>query len=184
MEKINTYMINKIFTVPYIDKLVDENSVPDSFVKCIQRYVKNDNVTYGKAISEIYHYMDSEYRNEYFFIYNTAALTELPVGESKADFIMINGRGIVYEIKTDLDNLQRLESQIKDYYKVFSYVYVVVGKKQAKKVQEFLKEQSVGIYELTESGNLIQRKKAYCNREDLSYEALFQLLRKWMRLFY
>lgn len=192
MEKINTYMINKIFTVPYIDKLVDENSVPDSFVKCIQRYVENDNVTYGKAISEIYHYMDSEYRNEYFFkntilnqllikkhdIYNTAALTELPVGESKADFIMINGRGIVYEIKTDLDNLQRLESQIKDYYKVFSYIYVVVGKKQAKKVQEFLKEQSVGIYELTESGNLIQRKKAYCNREDLSYEAMFQLLRK------
>lgn len=192
MEKINTYMINKIFTVPYIDKLVDENSVPDSFVKCIQRYVKNDKLTYGKAISEIYHYMDFEYRNEYFFkntilnqllikkhdIYNTVALTELPVGESKADFIMINGRGIVYEIKTDLDNLLRLESQIKDYYKVFSYVYVVVGKKQAKKIQEFLIEQRVGIYELTERGNLIQRKKAYCNREDLSYEAMFRLLRK------
>jgi hypothetical protein len=192
MEKIDTYMINKIFTVPYIDKLVDNHSVPDSFIKCIQRYVKSDNVTYGKAISEIYHYMDSEYRNEYFFkntilnkllikkhdIYNTAALTELPVGESKADFIMINGRGIVYEIKTDLDNLMRLESQIKEYYKVFSYVYVVVGKKQEKKVQEFLKEQRVGIYELTESGNLLQRKRAYCNRDDLSYEAMFRLLRK------
>ena len=45
-------------------------------------------------------------------VYNTAALTELPIGESKADFIMINGRGIVYEIKTDLDNLVRLENQI------------------------------------------------------------------------
>ena len=192
MEKINTYIINKIFTVPYIDKLVDENSVPDSFIRCIQRYVKNDSLTYGKAISEIYHYMDSKYRNEYFFkntilnhllikkhdIYNTAALTELPVGESKADFIMINGRGIVYEIKTDLDNLMRLESQINDYYKVFSYVYVVVGKKQGKKVKDFLKDQRVGIYELTESGNLIRRKKAYCNRADLSYETMFQLLRK------
>lgn len=192
MEKLNTYMINKIFTVPYIDKMVDGNSVPDSFLKCIQRYVKSDNVTYGKAISEIYHYMDYEYRNEYFFkntilnqllikkhdIYNTAALTELPIGESKADFIMINGRGIVYEIKTDLDNLLRLENQIKDYYKVFSYVYVVVGKKQLKKVGEFLQEQRVGIYELIENGNLIRRKKAYCNRDGLSYEAMFQLLRK------
>ena len=37
---------------------------------------------------------------------------------------MINGRGVVYEIKTDLDNLLRLENQIRDYYKVFSYVYV------------------------------------------------------------
>jgi len=35
MEKLNTYMINKVFTVPYIDKMVDENSVPDSFLKCI-----------------------------------------------------------------------------------------------------------------------------------------------------
>ncbi len=179
MEKINTYMINKIFTVPYIDKMVDEYSVPDSFLKCVQRYVNSDNLTFGKAISEIYHYMDCQYRNEYFFkntilnqllikkhdIYNTAALTELPIGESKADFIMINGRGIVYEIKTDLDNLLRLQNQINDYYKVFSYVYVVAGKKQVKKVRELLQDQKVGIYELGESGNLIRRKKAYCNRD-------------------
>ncbi len=192
MEKINTYMINKIFTVPYIDKMVDEYSVPDSFLKCVQRYVNSDNLTFGKAISEIYHYMDCQYRNEYFFkntilnqllikkhdIYNTAALTELPIGESKADFIMINGRGIVYEIKTDLDNLLRLQNQINDYYKVFSYVYVVAGKKQVKKVRELLQDQKVGIYELGESGNLIRRKKAYCNRDNLSYEAMFQLLRK------
>lgn len=192
MEKINTYLLNKIFTVPYIDKMINDNSVPDSFLKCIQRYVKNENVTYGKAISEIYHYMDSEYRNEYFYkntmlnklliekhdIYNTAALTELPIGESKADFILINGRGVVYEIKTDLDNLTRLENQIKDYYKVFSYVYVVVGKKQLQKVKDYLMNQKVGIYELTDGNRLIQRRKAYCNRDDLSHESMFQLLRK------
>jgi len=67
MEKINTYMINKIFTVPYIDKMVDEYSVPDSFLKCVQRYVNSDNLTFGKAISEIYHYMDCQYRNEYLY---------------------------------------------------------------------------------------------------------------------
>lgn len=62
--------------------------------------------------------MDKEYRNEYFYkntifnqllvqkhdLYNTAALTELPIADSKADFVMINGKGVVYEIKTDLDN--------------------------------------------------------------------------------
>ena len=161
-------------------------------MKCIQRYVKSDDVTFGEAISEIYHYMDCEYRNEYFFkntilnklliekhdIYNTAALTELPIGESKADFIMINGKGVVYEIKTDLDSLTRLESQIKDYYKVFSYVYVVVSKKHIQKVKDCLANSKVGIYELTEEKKLIQRRKAYCNRDDLSHEAMFQLLRK------
>ena len=192
MEKIDTYMINKIFTVPYFDRMISENSVPESFSKCVKRYIKTEEATIGEAISEIYNFMDCEYRNEYFYkntilnqllikkhdLYNTAALTELPIGDSKADFIMINGRGVVYEIKTDLDNLLRLENQIKDYYKVFSYVYVVVGNKQLPRVKEFLKDQKVGIYELTASGKLICRKKALCNKENLSYEAMFQVLRK------
>ena len=192
MEKIDTYMINKIFTVPYFDRMISENSVPESFSKCVKRYIKTEEATIGEAISEIYHFMDCEYRNEYYYkntilnqllikkhdLYNTAALTELPIGDSKADFIMINGRGVVYEIKTDLDNLLRLENQIKDYYKVFSYVYVVVGNKQLSHVKEFLKDQKVGIYELTASGKLICRKKALCNKENLSYEAMFQVLRK------
>lgn len=192
MQKFDTYMINKIFTVPYFDRMISENSVPETFSKCVKRYIKTEEATIGEAISEIYHFMDCEYRNEYFYkntilnqllikkhdLYNTAALTELPIGDSKADFIMINGRGVVYEIKTDLDNLLRLENQIKDYYKVFSYVYVVVGNKQLSHVKEFLKDQKVGIYELTASGKLICRKKALCNKENLSYEALFQVLRK------
>lgn len=192
MEKIDTYMINKIFTVPYFDRMISENSVSESFSKCVKRYIKTENATIGEAISEIYHFMDCEYRNEYYYkntilnqllikkhdLYNTAALTELPIGDSKADFIMINGRGVVYEIKTDLDNLLRLENQIKDYYKVFSYVYVVVGNKQLSHVKDFLKVQKVGIYELTSSGKLICRKKAFYNKENLSYEAMFQVLRK------
>ena len=192
MQKFDTYMINKIFTVPYFDRMISENSVPESFSKCVKRYIKTEEATIGDAISEIYHFMDCEYRNEYYYkntilnqllikkhdLYNSAALTELPIGDSKADFIMINGRGVVYEIKTDLDNLLRLENQIKDYYKVFSYVYVVVGNKQLSHVKEFLKDQKVGIYELTASGKLICRKKALCNKENLSYEAMFQVLRK------
>lgn len=71
-----------------------------------------------------------------------------------------------------------LKNQIKDYYKVFSYVYVVVGNKQLPHVKEFLKDQKVGICELTTSGKLICRKKAFYNREDLSYDAMFQVLRK------
>lgn len=192
MVNFDTYMINKIFTVSYFDRMISENSVLESFSKCVKRYIKTENATVGEAISEIYHFMDCEYRNEYFYkntilnqllikkhdLYNTAALTELPIGDSKADFIMINGRGVVYEIKTDLDNLIRLENQIKDYYKVFSYVYVVVGNKQLQHVKQFLKDQKVGIYELTASGKLICRKKASYNKENLLYQTMFQVLRK------
>ena len=67
MEKIDQYLISKIFTVPYIDKMISESSVPDSFLKCVMRYVKSEDMTYGKAISEIYEYMDQDYRNEYYY---------------------------------------------------------------------------------------------------------------------
>ena len=189
----NQFLITKVFTVPYFDSLAEKKNVPDSFLKCISRYVKEDDeLTYGKAISQIYQYMNSEYRNEYYYknsifnqlliqkhdLYNTAALTELPVANSKADFVMINGKGVVYEIKTDLDNFQRLQSQINDYYKVFSYVNVVISKKQVEKVKDFLKDTKVGIFELTNLGKLICRKKAFCNNDKLSYEAMFQVLRK------
>lgn len=192
MDIVDQSLIGKVFTVPYIDHMISENSVPDSFLRCVSRYVKSDHRTFGKAISEIYEYMSSDYRNEYYYkntlfnellirkhdLYTTAALTELPIADSKADFIMINGKGIVYEIKTDLDNLYRLKNQINDYYKVFSYVNVVVSKRQSGKVKEFLNESKVGMYELTEHGNLVCRKQAMCSRSNLSYEAMFQVLRK------
>ncbi|MFR6665957.1 MAG: sce7726 family protein, partial [Thomasclavelia spiroformis] len=157
------------------------------------RYVKeNENITYGEAISQIYHYMDHSYRNEYFFkntilnqllikkhdLYNTVALTELPIGDSKADFIMINGRGVVYEIKTDLDNLNRLNSQLSDYYKAFKYVNVVVGNKQYDKIKDILDESKVGIYVLGKNGNIRCKKKEKCNDCELSYETMFRILRK------
>lgn len=192
MEKMDTYMINKIFTVPYFDKMIIENSIPSSFYGCVKRFIKDESSTIGDAISTVYHFMDYEYRNEYFYkntilnqlliekhdLYNTAAITELPIGTSKADFIMINGRGVVYEIKTDLDNLIRLDNQINDYYKVFSYVNVVVGNRQLSHVKEFLKNKPVGIYVLNKEGNLRCRKKADYYTDKLSHEAMFQVLRK------
>lgn len=193
MDRLYDYFINKVFTIPYIDKLVAGTNNKDTFFQCVSRYVKEDEeITYGEAISRIYHYMDSSYRNEYYFkntifnqllikkhnLYNTTALTELPIADSKADFIMINGKGIVYEIKTDLDNFNRLESQIADYYKAFKYVNVVVGYKQYEKIKELLVDSQVGIYVISKNGNLRCRKAAKCYDEQLSYETIFRILRK------
>lgn len=192
MEKVHDYQVNKIFTIPGIDRLI-AGKHSEAFLKCVRRYVKPEKgLTYGEAISTIYHYMDCHHRNEYYFkntifnrllldkhdLYDTAALTELPIADSKADFIMINGTGIVYEIKSDLDNFSRLESQIADYYKAFTYVYLVVGKEQYKKAKEILKETKVGIYVLCEKGNLLCRKKAGYHNKGLSYDTIAQILRK------
>lgn len=67
MKKFDTYIVNKIFTVPYLDRMISEDSIPDSFFECVRRYVKTDDATIGEAISEIYHFMNYEYRNEYYY---------------------------------------------------------------------------------------------------------------------
>ena len=109
-----------------------------------------------------------------------SALTELPVANSKSDFMAVdkNDVGIAYEIKTDLDSLQRLETQIRDYYKVFSSVYVVTGEKHFEEVETMLQNTNVGIIELTASNKLIYKKIAVCDATHLSHETLFKVLRK------
>ena len=46
-------------------------------------------------------------------------LTEFRIGKCKADIVILNGTGTVYEIKTDRDSLTRLTNQIESYMKVF-----------------------------------------------------------------
>ena len=68
MDKLYDYFINKVFTLPYIDKMISGTNDRDTFYKCVSRYIKSDeDITYGEAISRIYHYMYTSYRNEYFF---------------------------------------------------------------------------------------------------------------------
>ncbi|MBC8060944.1 MAG: sce7726 family protein, partial [Clostridiaceae bacterium] len=54
----------------------------------------------------------------------------------KADFILINGSAVVYEIKTELDTLDRLDSQIENYYKAFTKVCVITSESNYNKVQK------------------------------------------------
>lgn len=184
-------MLNKIFTIPNIDKMIWENNTK-LFLDYGKKVINSSDETYGEAITTVYNHMDIAYRNEYFYknaIFNqlllnkhslvdTVALTELPISESKADFVMINGKGVVYEIKTDLDNFNRLKTQIEDYYKAFPYVNVVIGCKHYQKAKEFLKDTPVGIIVLYNTGNLICRKKAIYYDKMLSYSTMFEILRK------
>ena len=110
----------------------------------------------------------------------TTALTEIPIANSKADFVLINGKAVVYEIKTELDNLERLENQINDYYKAFDHVAVVTYNDNVEAVRTRIQNigKPVGIYALQKSGVLktIQRPERYC--EALDTGVLFRLLRK------
>lgn len=53
--------------------------------------------------------------------------TEFRVGRCKADVVIFNGTGTVYEIKSERDSLTRLADQVEAYSRVFAAVNVIVG---------------------------------------------------------
>lgn len=189
---MNNLLINRLFSQNTLKEMV-VNQSSSILNSCIN---KHKNRFYGDnnkaAISYLYRYSGKEYRNEYFYkntllnklligrhsLNTTTALTELTIGNSKADFVLINGKAVVYEIKTELDNLDRLDNQIKDYYKAFDHVCIVTSKKHFNKVMEKYGDSEVGICVLTERGTISTKKEAIENRTELEHNSIFKMLRK------
>ena len=192
MNKVN--ILNKVFSRNTFRQCID-NGYDKTYSQVIKRYIKNgDDKTNSELVSEIYRELRVNYRNEYFYkntllnklllgihsINTTTALTEIPIAKSKADFVLINGKAVVYEIKTELDNFDRLENQVNDYYKAFDHVAVVTCKDNLFALQKKLEniEKPIGIYILQKRGTIspIQEPEPY--RKLLDAEILFKILRK------
>lgn len=75
-------------------------------------------------------------------------LTEFRVGQCKADVVILNGTGAVYEIKSERDSLSRLETQLASYMKVFATVNVIVGENHLDAVMKSVPDE-VGILKLS-----------------------------------
>ena len=190
---MNSNMIlNRLFTQYNFDDLI-QGQKNDVYISVIKRFVQDPlSKNNGEIISEIYSYMSKNYRNEYFYqntllnklllgrhsINTTTALTQIPINKSKADFILINGKAVVNEIKTELDNFERLKIQINDYYKAFSHVCVVTCEEYYKKLIKILKNTNVGICILTNKNTLRFEKEPVADFSNITHKHLFKVLHK------
>lgn len=190
----NNIILNRFFTQNvFFDMIHNKNN--STFGTVIQRYVSDtDDKNIGSLISEIYKYMSKEYRNEYFYqntllnklllgkhsVNTTTAITQIPINKSKADFILINGKAVVYEIKTELDTFDRLESQLRDYYMAFDHVCLVTSERQYKRAASILADSPVGIYVLTSQNTISTKlkKDPISYSSALDYSAIFKVLNK------
>ena len=189
----NSIILNRLFTQSTLKSMFDQASFSEQYISVVKRYVSNPgSKKNGEIISEIYAYLQKNYRNEYFYkntLLNklllgihkpttTTALTEVPISRSKADFILINGKAVVYEIKTGLDTFERLNSQIRDYYKAFDHVAVLTDEKNKAVAEKILGNSTVGIYLLNKRDQITTVKRPECNREYLSSEEIFKVMNK------
>lgn len=187
------YAINRIFTLRTFQTII-KNKQPKVYYDIKKSYANTQKLSNLNFIKEMYKVLSMEYRNEYFYkntilnklllgkhsINTTVALTEIPIDKSKADFILINGKAVVYEIKTDLDNFERLDSQIESYYRAFDHVCIVSSETNFNKLFEMYKDTPVGIYTLTKKNTISKRliKEPIKNRLELDHTTIFKMLKK------
>lgn len=97
---------------------------------------------------------------------------EMSVGDSRIDICRINGKLCAYEIKTEYDNYDRLETQMKDYFSAFERVYIIVPIKNADAVQTHIPPRcGIITYRLDGNANMIfaYKRSAKDNKCDIDF---------------
>lgn len=184
--------LSQIISPSNFKKIVREGDYYSTFYKIKKYTTVTDSTTNLDTINVIYNSLLKNYKNEYVYkniltnklllkkysLKNTIALNEFNVGKSIADFVLLNGEARVYEIKTELDNLEKLDTQVLDYCKFGDKVYIVTSSKHVNKLIELYDNSTIGIIELTSRNALKTIKEATSNEATFSYEILFKTLRK------
>lgn len=108
---------------------------------------------------------------------NTASiLSEFRVENCKADVVILNGTGTVYEIKSERDSLSRLDKQISAYRKVFAKVFVIAGENHIESVWDSVPS-DVGIKVLSSGYNISEIRDAKDISERTEPSVIFDSIR-------
>lgn len=147
--------------------------------------------TNQEIVNEAYNLLRNCYRTEYFYrnliasklfvgrhrASNSALLNEFRIGDSVADCVLVNGHGTVYEIKTEFDNPSKLQSQLRDYYRVFSLVNIVAHSKDRDRYLELLKGSPAGLVTVGTRDRLTIAKAPTPDTSLLNIKAMYNTLR-------
>ncbi|PKD43698.1 sce7726 family protein [Rhodohalobacter barkolensis] len=191
----NNLSISGIFSNSHFKRVITNgksNFIDAKIDKYIQFLELNEGATRKDALKAMYSYLLSEYRCEYVYknfitkkillgrhsLNTSTLLNEFRVGSSLADLVLINGKSVVYEIKTELDTPERLEDQLADYRKTFTHIYLVTHHSLIEKYLSILKDEEVGLIALTNNFTLSEVREAKKETRYLDITTMFKSLRK------
>lgn len=169
----------------------DEPSIRKRLAPILALVEDRPTATLADAFKEAHSLLRRQYRSEYFYKNQVisklvfgrhrpttaSAILELPAGRSIADLVVLNGTSTVFEVKTDLDSLARLEVQVRDYLTCFEHVNVVTSPQRAAQVAAMVPD-VVGVVAVAADGALRSVRASRGGLERLERRALFQLLRQ------
>jgi len=185
-------VLEQLFSKKTIKQIVDrhESVVFNSFIK---HSILEGAVTINQDVFEsAYQQLEDQRLNEYVFknyfvnkillgkhnTRTTTALSELPIGNAIADLILINGKATVYEIKSPLDNTNRLSQQIAEYFKAFKFVTIVGSEKNIDYIYSKFGNSPVGIWVFNRRHRFSRIKEPEEFTGLINKEIIFKSLRK------
>ena len=177
MNNVEMYypQFSKLFSANVIEEILsrEQSSAIDKLIHALPFEVKKG-CTYSNFFDNLYSLLRDNYKNEYIykneFLLNLLKkeyktkhtfLQEVRIGKNIADMVVVNGKSIAYEIKTEFDSFVRLEAQLTSYLKVFDKVIMIISENHLKKLELLLHEQysCVGIY-ILKNNKIHLHKKA------------------------
>jgi hypothetical protein len=185
--------LSEIFTTSNFNRVVRQNDYKLTETKLKKHYLKEaTHNSYKKVLANLYLELQSEYRSEYFYKNNllnkyllkqyslstNSVFNEFKIGNSIADFVLLNGTARIFEIKTDLDGLDKLEKQLNDYKQFADSVYIVTSSKYIDKILLDYSNSTIGVIEFTQRNTFKEHKKAQSNTSYFNHLAIFKTLRK------
>lgn len=94
--------------------------------------------------------------------------------------VLKNDKIIAVEIKSNSDNLKRLEEQILEYKKIFDYVLIVATEKHINKICE-VTSSSIGVYVIKNNLVINKIRSPHIQRNKDKTEMLFSINAKYLR---
>jgi hypothetical protein len=166
---------SRLFSANVIEEILsrEQSTAIEKLLHTFPFKVQTD-CTYGDFFDNLYNLLRDNYKNEYIYKneflldllkkeYKTkhTFLQEVRIGKNIADMVVVNGKSIAYEIKTEFDSFIRLDAQLTSYLKVFDKVLMVVSENHLDKLELLLDEKysCVGIH-ILKNNKLYLHKKA------------------------
>lgn len=183
---------NRLFSAGVVRQLAMRGRSP-----LLSRLVREAGMTESLTVTDplrvlfdaAFHVLRRHYRSDYVYraalthnvllgvhsLRTATMLNEFRVGACKADVVVLNGTSTVYEIKSELDNLDRLGKQVEEYRSVFARVNVITAERHASRVLKGVPA-DVGVLVLTRRGRISTVQKAQENVRKLVPEKVFASL--------
>jgi hypothetical protein len=192
MEQKKSFDINRIFSAAVIRELAA--SQKSSYLKSIESDLQGAGLyeaTVRDAFAWAQKRLADDYRSEYFYKStlvekivrgthspNTMAVySEFKIGLSRADLVLVNGDAVVYEIKTEMDDLTKAEKQVSEYFSCFKKIVFVVGEKHIDAVLASLPWQ-VGVSSISARRRVKVVREAVGRSDLLNARSLFSCMHR------